>query len=245
MAKLTGKVAIVTGAARGLGAAAAARLCEEGAAVMLTDILDGEATAQRLRDAGHQAAFAHLDVAEPDAWPAIVADTAARFVGIDILVNNAGIWAPATIETINMNELLRVYGVNLFGPMLGMQAVIPYMRERGGGSIINIASNATKFIFAESVSYGSSKAALANLTKTAAVHCARSGYRIRVNSIHPGPHATAMMGDGSIAGIADQIPLGRMGEPEEVAAAVAYLASDDAAFVTAAELFIDGGMHVV
>ena len=243
MRRLDGKVAVVTGAARGLGAATATRLCEEGAAMMLTDISDGEQTAQALRDAGHQAVFTSQDVAEASAWTRVLSDTAARFGGIDILVNNAGIFVPATIETINLEELLRVYHVNLFGPMLGMQAVIPYMRQRGGGSIVNIASNATAFIFPQSVSYGSSKAALANLTKTVAVHCARSGYRIRANSIHPGPHATAMMG-GDPSGLVNRIPLQRMGQPTELAAAVAYLASDDASFVTAAELFIDGGLIV-
>jgi 3alpha(or 20beta)-hydroxysteroid dehydrogenase len=115
------------------------------------------------------------------------------------------------------------------------------MQERGGGSIINIASNATDFIFPETISYGSSKAALANMTKAVAVHCGRRGYRIRANSIHPGPHATAMMGNEP-SPLLQRIPLGRMGTPEELAAAVAYLASDDAAFVTATELFIDGGL---
>lgn len=243
MKRLEGKVAVVTGAARGLGAATAARLCVEGAAVMLTDILDGEPTAQALRDAGHQAAFVHMDVAQAAAWGDVLADTEKRFGGIDILVNNAGVFRPANIETITLDGLLDVYGINLFGPMIGMQAVIPYMRKRGSGSIVNIASNATAFIFAESVSYGSSKAALANLTKTVAVHCARKGYKIRANSIHPGPHATAMMGDDP-SGLVNRIPLQRMGQPEEVAAAVAYLASDDAAFVTATELFIDGGLIV-
>lgn len=241
MARLDGKVAVVTGAARGLGAATAKRLCQEGAAVMLCDILDGEETAQALRGAGHKAAFATMDVADRDAWMRVLAETAAQFGGIDILVNNAGVYRPATIETIELDDLLSVYGINLFGPLLGMQAVIPYMRKRGAGSIVNIASNATAFIFPTSVSYGSSKAALANLTKTVAVHCAQSGYRIRANSIHPGPHATAMMGSDPSPLLA-RIPLQRMGEPEEVAAAVAYLASDDAAFVTATELFIDGGL---
>ncbi|TNF04562.1 MAG: SDR family oxidoreductase [Sphingomonadales bacterium] len=240
MTRLQGKVAVVTGAARGLGAAIATRLCEEGAAVMLTDILDGEETSQRLRDAGHQAAFTVMDVAKRDAWKPVLSDTASRFGGIDILVNNAGVYRPATIETIDLDDLIDVYGINLFGPMLGMQAVIPYMRERGGGSIINIASNATDFIFPETISYGSSKAALANMTKAVAVHCGRQGYRIRANSIHPGPHATAMMGTDSP--LVQRIPLGRMGTPEELAATVVYLASDDAAFVTATELFVDGGL---
>lgn len=243
MNRLEGKVAVVTGAARGLGAATAARLCAEGAAVMLTDIIDGEPTAKALREAGRQAAFIAMDVAQTDAWDGVLAKTAAQFGGIDILVNNAGVFKPATIETIDLEALLDVYGINLFGPMIGMQAVIPYMRKRGGGSIVNIASNATAFIFPESVSYGSSKAALANLTKTVAVHCARSGYKIRANSIHPGPHATAMMGSDP-SRLIQRVPLQRMGQPEEVAAAVAYLASDDAAFVTATELFIDGGLIV-
>ncbi len=240
MKRLKGKVAVITGAARGLGAATATRLCEEGAAVMLTDIIDGEATAQTLRDAGHQAAFTTMDVARRDAWGTVLSDTASRFGGIDILVNNAGVFRPATIETIDLDGLLDVYGINLFGPMLGMQAVIPFMRERGGGSIVNIASNATAFIFPETISYGSSKAALANMTKAVAVHCGRKNYNIRANSIHPGPHATAMMGTDSP--LVQRIPLGRMGTPEELAGMVAYLASDDAAFVTATELFIDGGL---
>lgn len=241
MTRLQGKVAVVTGAARGLGAATAKRLCEEGAAVMLTDIMGGEATAQTLREAGHQAAFALMDVAKRDAWGPILSDTASRFGGIDILVNNAGVYRPATIETVDLDGLIDVYGINLFGPMLGMQAVIPYMRERGGGSIINIASNVTDFIFPDTISYGSSKAALANMTKAVAVHCGRKGYRIRANSIHPGPHATEMMGSEP-SPLVQRIPLGRMGTPEELAGAVAYLASDDAAFVTATELFIDGGL---
>ena len=243
MKRLEGKVAVVTGAARGLGAATAARLSAEGASVMLADIIDSEATALALREAGHQAAFVNMDVARREAWSDVLSDTASRFGGIDILVNNAGVFRPANIETIEMDDLLDVYGINLFGPLIGMQAVIPYMRKRGAGSIVNIASNATSFIFPESISYGSSKAALASLTKTVAVHCGRQGYRIRANSIHPGPHATAMMG-GDPSGLVQRIPLHRMGQPEDVAAAVAYLASDDAAFVTATELFIDGGMTV-
>lgn len=240
MTRLQGKVAVVTGAARGLGAATATRLCEEGAAVMLIDILDGEEMAQTLRDADHQAVFSFMDVANRDAWEPILSATEKQMGGIDILVNNAGVYRPANIETVDLDELIDVYSINLFGPMLGMQAVIPYMRARGGGSIINIASNATDFIFPDTMSYGSSKAALANMTKAVAVHCGRKGYRIRANSIHPGPHATAMMGAESP--LVQRIPLGRMGTPQELAAAVAYLASDDAAFVTATELFIDGGL---
>lgn len=245
MGKLAGKVAIVTGAARGLGAAIAARLCEDGAAVMLTDVLpEGEATAQSLRADGHQAAFTSMDVASGDAWKAVVEDTVRRFGSVDILVNNAGIWIGGTIENVSLDDLLKVYGVNLFGAMLGMQAVIPFMRQRGSGSIINVASNSTQWIMPEAVSYSSSKAALAHMSKTAAVHCAKSGWGIRVNSVHPGFHATAMA-EGVDPSITATIPMQRMGDPAELAAAVAFLASDDASYITATELFIDGGVTVV
>jgi len=132
--------------------------------------------------------------------------------------------------------------VNLVGPLLGMQAAIPAMRARGGGAIVNVASNATPLIFAQACSYAPSKSALAALTKTAAVHCAQKGYGIRINSIHPGPHETRMMLDGGVDGTADAIPMKRMGRLSEAAAAVAFLTCDDASYITASELFIDGGM---
>jgi 3alpha(or 20beta)-hydroxysteroid dehydrogenase len=246
MSKLMGKVAIVTGASRGLGAATAARLCEEGATVLLADVLEeqGQATAAALRQQGHRATFHVMDVRLEASWHALVEAANEQHGGLDVLVNNAGIWAPADIESITVAALKHVLDVNLIGPLLGMQAAIPAMRERGGGSIVNVASNATQFIFAQASSYAPSKSALAALTKTAAVHCAEKGYGIRINSIHPGPHETAMMLNGGVSGIAETIPMKRMGRPSEVAAAVAFLVSDDASYITATELFIDGGMTV-
>jgi 3alpha(or 20beta)-hydroxysteroid dehydrogenase len=213
---------------------------------MLADVLtEGHATATALQDTGYRAAFRMMDVREESAWLSLVETTIDTFGGLDILVNNAGIFMPADIESITAEQLKNVYDVNVVGPLLGMKTAIPAMRSRGGGAIVNIASNATQFNFALGCSYGSSKAALASLTKTTAIHCAQKGYNIRVNSIHPGPHETKMMLDGGVSGVREMIPMKRMGRPEEVAATVAFLVSDDASFITAEELFIDGGMTAV
>ena len=254
MARLTGKAAIVTGAARGLGAAAATALCAEGAAVMITDVLAeiGEATAAGLRTAGYQAEFTELDVRDAASWQATVQRTLDRFGRLDCLVNNAGINFVRTIETATVDEFRAILDVNLIGPFLGMQAVIPVMKAKGG-SIVNIASNSTRKVVALTTIYGATKAGLANLTKTAAVHCASSGYGIRINSVHPGPHETEMLLGGisqavdipEVRRMMEMIPMSRMGKPSEVGTVVAFLASDDASYMTGAEIFVDGGITVV
>lgn len=250
--RLAGKVAIISGAARGIGAACATALAAEGAAVLVTDLLDetGAATVQAISDAGGTAHYARLDVTDAANWQSVVALANERFGRVDILINNAGIDIGATIEDARIEDFRRIIDINLFGQFHGMQAVIPAMRAGGGGSIINIASLATSKIAPTTAIYGASKAAVANLTKTAAIHLAREGTNIRVNSVHPGPVETAMVfgADGGRANspdlkpLFDTVPVGRLGQPSEIAAMILYLASDESRFVTAAEFVIDGGL---
>lgn len=248
---LSGKVALITGGARGLGAATAWAICEAGGAVMLADILTdrGEQTAAQLREAGHMAQFVHLDVRSEADWAAAVAATIDAFGSLTILVNNAGIATAATIENLTVADFQAILDINLLGPFRGMQAAIPAMKAAGGGAIVNISSNSTKRVSAITTSYAATKAAVANMTKSAAIHLAQTGSGIRVNSVHPGPHATEMLlGDDSKADLPEvqalrqAIPMGRMGKAEEVGAVVAFLASDAASYVTGAELFVDGGL---
>lgn len=254
MAQLEGKVAIVTGAARGLGAGAAEVLARDGAAVLLTDVLaeQGEATAQRLRDRGYRAAFRILDVTDAAAWESTFDDAAQRFGSVNVVVNNAGINLPKTIEDLTVEEFRKVIDVNLIGCFLGTQQAIRRMKESGGGSIINIASNSTQNVVPLTAPYSPTKAAVANLSKVAAIHCAVERYNIRVNSVHPGPFETDMLTGGAaratdipqVRQLIDAIPLGRMGQPLELGEVVAFLASDASSFMTASELFVDGGLTV-
>ncbi len=205
---------------------------------------EGSAATEALRKEGHRVSFSAMDVCDPASWQALVEKTVGEYGGLDILVNNAGIWEPATIESITPAGFQKVLNVNLIGPLLGMQAAVAAMRARGSGAIVNVASNATQMMFAKGCGYAPSKAALAALTKTAAVHCAEQGYNIRINSVHPGPHETRMMLEGGTSSIVGSIPMKRMGRPNETAAAVAFLVSDEASYITATELFVDGGMTV-
>jgi 3alpha(or 20beta)-hydroxysteroid dehydrogenase len=254
MGMLDGKVAIVTGGARGIGGASAAALCGAGAAVVIGDMLEeaGEATAASLRAAGHRAVFQRLDVRDAAGWASIVARAAQEFGRVDILVNNAGISLPRTIEDATEAELRHILDINLIAPFLGMQAVIGPMKAAGGGSIINISSNSTKKVVALTTLYSPTKAALANMTKTVAVHCAQTGSNIRANSIHPGPTETDMLLGGSrdaeipaVRALIDSIPFGRMGKPPEIASVVVFLASEASSYMTGAELFVDGGATIV
>jgi NAD(P)-dependent dehydrogenase (short-subunit alcohol dehydrogenase family) len=254
MKRLTGKVALVTGASRGLGAASAAALAQEGARVLLTDVLDllGEATSAALNQQGHDTFFLHHDVADEQQWEAVLDAAVARYGHIDIVVNNAGINLPKTIEDLSTDEFRRVVEVNLIGCFLGTQRAIRRMKQTGGGSIINIASNSTQNVVPLTAAYSPSKAAIANLTKVAAVHCAAQRYNIRVNSVHPGPIETDMLTGGvaraadipQVKQLIDAIPMGRMGRPSEIGEVVAFLASDAASFMTASEVFVDGGLTV-
>ena len=240
--RLDGKVAIVTGAARGQGEAEARRFAAEGAKVLLTDVLDedGDTVAKELGDA---AAYCHLDVTSEDEWVGAVADAEERFGPVTVLVNNAGILDFAPVEKQDVGKFRQVIDVNLTGTMLGMKSVVPSMRRAGGGSIINISSNSGIWGIPMAAAYCSSKWAVRGLSKAGALELGKHG--IRVNSVHPGGVDTPMTRmpgyDPNEAPWAKALPLGRMGNPEEIAAVVAFLASDEASYVTGAEWSVDGG----
>lgn len=242
MGRLQGKVAIITGAARGQGEAEARRFVAEGASVLLTDVLDaeGQAVANEL---GELAAYRHLDVASEDEWIAAVADAEDRFGPVTILVNNAGILDFASIEDQDVERFRRVIDVNLIGTMIGMKCVAPSMRRAGGGSIVNISSNAGIVGLPALGAYVSSKWAVRGLSKTAAMDLGRRG--IRVNSLHPGGIDTPMTRmpghEPDDSPFAKSLPLRRFGLPDEIASVVTFLASDEASYVTGAEWAVDGG----
>jgi 3alpha(or 20beta)-hydroxysteroid dehydrogenase len=238
--RLDGKVAIVTGAARGQGEAEARRMVAEGAEVVLGDVLDDEGK-QVAADLGEAARYVHLDVTSEACWADAVA-AAAELGPLSVLVNNAAIHWVRPIEHETVAGMEKIWRVNLLGPFLGMQSVLAPMRAAGGGSIINVSSTAGLTGLPYHGAYGHAKWALRGLTKTAAVEFGSAG--IRVNSLHPGPINTAMMTKSPGADQADRfrhLPAGRAGEPEEVASLVVFLASDESAFITGTELVIDGG----
>ena len=249
-ARLSGKTAFVTGAASGLGRAIAHRFAAEGARVALadTDEASGRAVAAEI---GAPGLFLAHDVTSEAAWIRNLLAAVAAFGRLDILVNNAGIGPVGNIEKTSLEEWRRVHRVNLDGVFLGCKHGIPHLRAAGGGAIINMSSVAGLMGTPTLCAYGSSKAAVRQLTKSVALHCAARGDSIRCNSIHPAFTATPMV-ERMVAGsrapaetrraLAAQIPLGRLGEAEEVAALALYLASDESRFVTGAEFVIDGGI---
>lgn len=243
MNRASGKVAIVTGAARGMGAAFARRLIDEGARVMLTDVLDAEgvATAKSL---GGNARFLHHDVTDENEWNWIVSETESAFGPVSVLVNNAGIVAYGSIETMTESAYRHMIDVNQVSVFLGMKSVIPSMKRAGGGSIVNISSVAGIVGITHAISYVASKFAVNGMTKSAAIELAP--YNIRVNSIHPGIIHTAMTiatleNEKSMTGVAATTPAGRAGEPDEVASVVLMLATDESRFSTGAQFVVDGG----
>jgi NAD(P)-dependent dehydrogenase (short-subunit alcohol dehydrogenase family) len=252
---LEGKVALITGGARGIGGACAAALARQGARVVVTDILEesGEATAASLRREGHEAVFLVLDASDERAWDRVMSSVVAQFGRVDIVVNNAGITLAKTIEELTLEEFRRVLDVNLLSCFLGTKKAILQMKTTGGGAIVNIASNSTATVVPLTTAYSPSKAAVANLSKVAALHCAVERYNIRVNSVHPGPTETDMLTGGGagratdipqVKRLIEAIPSGRMAQPAEIANVVAFLASDAASYMTASEVFVDGGLTV-
>ncbi|MBD0293192.1 MAG: glucose 1-dehydrogenase [Jiangellaceae bacterium] len=246
MRRLEERVALVTGAASGIGHATAFRLAQEGAAVVVTDIEDeaGELTAKNIRDGGGRAVFVHHDVTSESEWQHAVETAAHEFGGLDILVNNAGHGDLATIEETSLEDYERTVSIDQTGVFLGMKVAASLLAQSPHGSVINISSIfGTSGGFGTSPAYHAAKGAVRTLTKNVALHWAEK--HIRVNSIHPGfidtPILEPARGTEFEQVMIDLTPMGRLGRPQEVAAGVAYLASDDASFVTGLELYIDGG----
>ncbi len=239
--ELAGKVAIITGGARGQGAAEGRLFVERGAKVVLTDVLveEGQATAGSL---GVDAMFVGHDVSDEDAWAPVVDATLERWGRLDILVNNAGVHRVRPLAEESAGDIIELLATNLVGPMIGMRLVADPMERSGGGSIVNISSLAGLQGLWGHGAYGASKWGLRGVTKTAAVELGPRG--IRVNSVHPGPIDTAMLPvrPEAAPGRFASMPLGRVGQPEEVAELVAFLASDASSYLTGAELTIDGGL---
>jgi len=244
MGKLDGKVALVSGGARGMGAAEVRRLHADGAKVVAADVLDdeGKALADEL---GDRARFVHLDVTSEESWHAAIEQTEREFGRLDVLVNNAGILRFNAIVDTPVDEFRQVIDVNLVGVFLGMKSAVPALRRAGGGAIVNISSIEGIVGTAFCGSYTASKFAVRGITKVAALEYGPEG--IRVNSVHPGgidtPMTRAVMDEDGRKYVGKRVPgLKRMGEAEEVANVVAFLASDDASYCTGAEFVVDGGV---
>lgn len=245
--RLEGKVAIISGGARGMGAEEARLFAREGARVVIGDVLeaDGRQVEAEINEAGGDCVFVRLDVTSEDSWAEAVTTAVDRFGKVDVVVNNAGVVARGVLEDTSVEEWDRVMDVNAKGVFLGTKAAIPEMRKAGGGSIINISSQLGIVAMNESSpQYIASKGAVRLLTKSTALQYAADG--IRCNSVHPGPIVTPMTqgrrSDDAVRELMEsRIPLGRYGEAIDVAYGVLYLASDEASFVTGSELVIDGG----
>lgn len=251
MKGLQGKVALVTGGIHGIGAAAARRLAEEGAKVLITDVLDteGEALVGAWKEQGLEVSYLHQDVSREADWQQAIQKIVETYGGLNVLVNNAGIGTFADVEQETPEGYNHVIGINQTGVWLGMKYAVPHMRK-AGGSIINISSIfGAVGGFGGSVAYHAAKGAVRLMTKNAALRYAKEG--IRVNSVHPGFIDTPMIApikdpnDPAMKQTYDTIlsmtPMGRLGTPEEMAALIAFLASEEASYCTGAEFYADGG----
>lgn len=243
--RLSGKVAIVSGAAQGMGAATARIFIDQGALVVLLDIQEERGAAQAI-ELGPRAAFVHGDVREAADWARAVTLAGDRYGGVDALVNNAGIWNVSALPALTRSNLQEMLDVNLIGVILGMQAVFPVMRDRGGGSIINISSVAGLQGTNGLAAYCASKWAVRGVTKVAALEF--GPHHIRVNSIHPGGVDTPMSNPTGVTRsvintLLPHVPLRRIAGPDEIARTSLFLASDDASYVSGAEIAVDGGWH--
>jgi NAD(P)-dependent dehydrogenase (short-subunit alcohol dehydrogenase family) len=254
MGRVEGKVALVTGGALGIGRACALLLSREGAKVVVTDIKEeeGQAVTAEITAAGGAALFVRHNVADENEWRQVIDRTLQEFGRLDILVNNAGIGQTNTVVDDTLEKWRFLMSINLDGVFLGTKYGIEAMRKNGerGGSIINMSSILGLVGEATAASYNASKGGVRLLTKSAALHCARSGWNIRVNSVHPGYIVTpmvqgAMEASGAASAMETHLvslhPLGHLGEPDDIAYGVLYLAADESKFVTGSELVIDGG----
>lgn len=256
-ARLQGKTALVTGGAQGIGAAIAIGFARQGARVMVTD-RDGagaEAVAARIRfEFGEDfAASVALDVTREAGWAAAIKACRESFGALSLLVNNAGIVTMGSVEDLSLEDWRLSMAVNADGAFLGCKYALPLMRESGAGSIINMSSISAMIAAPNMLAYNASKAALWMLTKSVALHCARQGWKIRCNSIHPTFVRTPLL-DGfaggrdreeTLAKLARQVPIGRLGEVEDVVQAAIYLGSDESTMMTASELKLDGGLSAM
>ena len=264
MNRLDGKIALISGAARGIGAETARLMIEAGAKVAIGDVLDepGRETARSLQAAGGEAVYLHLDVTGEEDWAAAISAVTGRFGALDILVNNAGLFLGTSLEEASLADWHRLCGVNLTGVFLGTKFAAPALRDSGqrsphGSAIINLSSVAGLVGSQNDPLYSMTKGGVSLFTKSAALEFARKGYRIRVNSVHPGTIDTDM-GDQVLAvrarnlGVNDleparqqtleRIPIGRMGTVTDIAKGIVFLASDDSGFMTGAGLVVDGGI---
>jgi NAD(P)-dependent dehydrogenase (short-subunit alcohol dehydrogenase family) len=257
--RVAGKKALVTGAAQGLGAAMAAMLARQGAQVLLTD-LNGEGAAAKAAEidaecgAGTAFAMRHDVTSEAD-WQDAIAAAQELMGGLSVLVNNAGIAVGGSVEKLSLEDWRRSFAVNSDGPFLGCKYALPLLRESQPAAIINVSSIAAMIADGGLASYNASKASVWMLTKSVALHCARNGWDVRCNSLHPVfidtpildgfGKATGAPRDAVLDRLAQQIPVGRIGQPDEAAYAVVYLASDESRLMTGSELKLDGGISAM
>jgi NAD(P)-dependent dehydrogenase (short-subunit alcohol dehydrogenase family) len=244
--RMAGKVALISGGASGLGAAQAALFAREGAKVMIGDLQEalGSQVAKTICDAGGDARFVRLDVTDFASWSATVQATVDAFGKLTTLVNNAGIFHPGGIEAETEEGWAKMIAINQTGPFLGMKATVPELLKSGNAAIVNISSLYGLIGSPNAISYHASKAAVRVMSKGAALEFARKG--IRVNTIFPGQILTPILGKVSPeqdAAIKASIPMGEIGDPMDVANGALYLASDEARYVSGAELWIDGGWY--
>jgi 3alpha(or 20beta)-hydroxysteroid dehydrogenase len=244
MPQLDGKVAFISGAARGQGAAEARLFVTEGARVMLGDVLvdEGRKTAAAL---GPAAAFVAHDVTDEAAWQRAIDETVQRFGRLDILINNAGIFTGGSVESTSLDDYMRLVRINQVGVFLGMKAALPALKANGGGAIVNISSLAGMHGSPKAIGYGATKWAVRGMTKSAAREFAP--YGIRVNSVHPSvvdtPMVAGMLQGDQVAQMLGDTPMGRVGTVDDVAKVVLFLVTDASGYCTGGEFLVDGGRH--